>query len=50
MLSVKQGDIKHHFWVFGITRPGIEPRFTGLLALTLLIVLNTTVQLFTKSY
>ena len=26
MLSVNHGDIKYHFWVFGMTRPGIEPR------------------------
>ena len=27
MLSVKQGSIKYHFFlVFGLTRPGIEPR------------------------
>ena len=26
MLSIKQGGIKYHFWVFGMTRPGIEPR------------------------
>ena len=25
MLSVKQGGIKYHFWVFGMTWPGIEP-------------------------
>ena len=25
MLSVKQGSMKYHFWVFGMTRPGIEP-------------------------
>ena len=25
MLSVKQGNIKYTFWVFGMTRPGIEP-------------------------
>ena len=25
MLSVKQGGIKYHFWVFGMTQPGIEP-------------------------
>ena len=24
MLSVKQGDIKYHFWIFGMTRPGID--------------------------
>ena len=24
MLSVKQGGIKYHFWVFGMTQPGIE--------------------------
>ena len=23
---IKQGGIKYHFWVFGMTRPGIEPR------------------------
>ena len=25
MLSVEQGSIKYHFFVFGMTRPGIEP-------------------------
>ena len=35
MLSVKQGGIKQHFWVFGITPPGIEPRFPGPLVNTL---------------
>ena len=25
MLSDKQGGIKNQFWVFGMTRPGIEP-------------------------
>ena len=35
MLSVKQGGIKYHFWVFGMTRPGIEPRSPGPLANTL---------------
>ena len=29
MLNVKQGGIKYHFWVFGMTRPGIEPRSPG---------------------
>ena len=38
MLSVKQGGIKYHFWVFGMTRPGIEPRFPGPLANTLTIM------------
>ena len=28
-LSVKQGGIKYHFWVFGMTRPGIECRSPG---------------------
>ena len=37
MLSVKQGGIKYHFWVFGITRPAIEPRSLGPMANTLLI-------------
>ena len=35
MLSVKQGGIKYHFWVFGMTRPRIEPRSPGPLANTL---------------
>ena len=26
ILSTKQGRIKYHFWVFCMTRPGIEPR------------------------
>ena len=29
MLSVNQGGIKYHFWVFGMTRPGIEPGLPG---------------------
>ena len=37
MLSVKQGGIKYHFWVFGMTRLRIEPRSSGPLANTLLI-------------
>ena len=35
MLSVMQGGIKYHFWVFCMTRPGIEPRCPGPLANTL---------------
>ena len=26
MLGVKQGGIEYYFWVFGMTRPRIEPR------------------------
>ena len=37
MLSVKQGGIKYHFWDFGMTRPGIEPRSPGPSANTLKI-------------
>ena len=38
MLSVKQDSIKYHIlWVFGMTRPGIEPRSPGPLAYTLII-------------
>ena len=44
MLSVKQGGIKYHFWVFGMTRLGIEPRFPRPLANT-----NTLVKYFIKS-
>ena len=38
MLNVEQGGIKYHFFfflVFGMTRHGIEPRFSGPLANTL---------------
>ena len=38
MLSVKQVGIKHHFWVFGMTRPGIEPRPLERLANILIIM------------
>ena len=38
MLSVKQGSIKYHFWVFGMTRPGIEPRSYWPLVNTLTIM------------
>ena len=38
MLSLKQGGIKYHFWVFGMTRPGIEPRSPRPLANTLSIM------------
>ena len=37
MLSVKQGGIKYYFWVFGMTRPGIEPISPGPLMNTLTI-------------
>ena len=32
VLIAKQGGIKYHFWVFGMTRLGIEPRSPGPLA------------------
>ena len=35
MLSVKQGNIKYHFLVFSITRPGIESRSPAPLTNTL---------------
>ena len=38
MLSVKQGGIKYHFWVFDMTLTEIEPRSPGPLANTLLII------------
>ena len=55
MLSAKQGGIKYHFWVFGMTRPGIKPRSPGPLANTLLIQLmaryqNDNNNFFTNSY
>ena len=37
-LSAKQRGMKYHFWVFGMTRPGIEPRPPGPLANTLTIM------------
>ena len=43
MLSVKQGGFKNHFWVFGMTRPGIEPWSPEQLAniLTIISMKNT---------
>ena len=41
MLSIKQGGIKYHFSVFGMTRPGSEPRSSGPLANNILIRLMT---------
>ena len=38
MLNVMQGGIKHHFWVFSMTRPGIEPSSPRTLANTLVII------------
>ena len=35
MLSLKQGGIKYHFWVFCMTQPGTEPWSPGPLANTL---------------
>ena len=32
MLSVKQEGIKYHFWVFGMTRSGIELGSPGLIS------------------
>ena len=32
IMIVKQGGIKYHFWVFGMTRPGIEHQPPGPLA------------------
>ena len=37
LLSVKQGGIKYHFWVFGMTRPRIETQAPQPLVNTLLI-------------
>ena len=37
MQSAKQGSIKYHFLVFGMTRPRIEPRSRGPLVNTQLI-------------
>ena len=37
MMIVKQGGIKSHFLIFGITRPGIEPWSHRPLANALLI-------------
>ena len=38
VLSAKQVGIRYHFWVLGITRPGIEPRSPGPLANTLYLL------------
>ena len=39
LLTIKQGGIKDHFWVFGMTRLRIELRSSGPVANTLLIQL-----------
>ena len=39
MVSVKQGGIKYHFWVFGMTGSGIEPQSPETLVNTLFIKL-----------
>ena len=44
MLSVKQGGIKYHFWVFRMTRPGIETWSPGPLANILGILDTNTVK------
>ena len=46
MLSVKQGDIKNYFWVFGMIRPSIEPWSPRQLVNTLLIRQMTLVRVF----
>ena len=38
MLSVNKDGIQYHFGVFGMTRPGIEPRSPGSLTNTLTIM------------
>ena len=38
VLRAKQDSIKYHLWVFGMTRPKIEPRSPGPLANTLTIM------------
>ena len=47
MLSVKQGGIKYHFWVFSMTRSGIEPRSPGPLANTLTIMPMSGMAIYT---
>ena len=48
MLSIKQGASSTIFLVFGVTRPGIEPRSPGPLAHTLLIRLMARCIVKTK--
>ena len=48
MLNVKQGGIKYHFKVFGMTRPGIEPQAPGPLVNILLIRPNLRTNRKTK--
>ena len=44
MLSFKQRGIKYHYWVFGMTRPEIEPLSPGPLANSGLFVILTNVK------
>ena len=51
MLSVKQGDIKYHFYVSSMTRPVIEPRHRGPVVNTLTIMLMSgNIILFNINY
>ena len=54
MLSVKHDGIKYHFWVFGMTRPGIELRSPGPLANTktynVIYILSCTSGMFRASF
>ena len=50
LLSVKQGGIKYHFKVIGMTRPGIEPRSPGPLANTLLTRSITSTHTHTHTH
>ena len=49
MLSFRQEDFKYHFWVFGMTRPGIEPQSPRPLANTLLAMELKHLKIQTKT-
>ena len=50
MLSVKQGDIKYHFWVFDMTWPQIEPQSYRPLVNTLTIMPMRRFVTFIRAY
>ena len=47
--SVKQGGIKYHFKVFGMTWPGIKPRCPGPLLNTLILLIYIYIYIYISS-
>ena len=50
MLSLKQGGIKYHFWVLGVTQPVIEPRYPRPLGNIQLIMPSNPAELARQAF